>query len=98
MTIADDMSALSERILLIVFVIIPVLISWLVLQLGYPLACFLHSKEFEFELLHNALSTLLSTLLHLATVGLRHSGHVIPIFAYILGKIIAMTRNLCNQS
>ena len=93
MTIADDMSALSERILLIVFVIIPVLISWLVLQLGFPLACLLHSKEFEFEQLHNALSTLLSTLLHLATVGLRHSGHVIPIFAYILGKIIAMTRN-----
>ena len=49
MTISDDMSALSERILLIVFVIIPVLISWLVLQLGYPLACLLRSKEFEFE-------------------------------------------------
>ena len=49
MTIADDMSALSERILLIVFVIIPVLISWLVLQLGFTLAYFLHSKEFEFE-------------------------------------------------
>ena len=50
MTIADDMSALSERILQIVFVIIPVLISWLVLQLGfYTLACLLHSKEFEFE-------------------------------------------------
>ena len=43
------MSALSERILLIVFVIIPVLISWLVLQLGFTLACLLHSKEFEFE-------------------------------------------------
>ena len=83
------MSALSERILLIVFVIIPVLISWLVLQLGFTLACLLHSKEFEFELLHDALST----LLHIATVGLRHSGHVIPIFAYKLGKIIAMTRN-----
>ena len=49
MTIADHMSALSERILLIVFVIIPVLISWLVLQLGFTLACLLHSKEFEFE-------------------------------------------------
>ena len=49
MTIADDMSALSERILLIVFVIIPVLISWLVLQLCFTLACLLHSKEFEFE-------------------------------------------------
>ena len=49
MTIADDLSALSERILLIVFVIIPVLISWLVLQLGVTLACLLHSKEFEFE-------------------------------------------------
>ena len=93
MTIADDMSALSERILLIVFVIISVLISLLVLQLCFTLACLLHSKEFEFELLHNALSTLLSTLLHLATVGLRHSENVIPIFAYMLGKIIAMTRN-----
>ena len=93
MTIADDMSALSERILLIVFVIIPVLISWLDLQVGFPLACLLHSKEFEFEKIHNALSTLLSSLLHLATVGLCHSGHVIPIFAYILGKIIAITRN-----
>ena len=49
MTIADGMSALSEHILLIVFVIIPVLISWLDLQLGFPLACPLHSKEFEFE-------------------------------------------------
>ena len=57
MTIADGMSALSEHILLIVFVI----------------------KEFEFEKIYNALSTLLSTLLHLATVGLRHSGHVISI-------------------
>ena len=49
LTIADGMSALSEHILLIVFVIIPVLISWLDLQLGFPLACPLHSKEFEFE-------------------------------------------------
>ena len=89
MTIADVMSALSECILLIVFVITPVLISWPVLQLGFPLACLLHSKEFEFEYIHNALTT----LLHLAAIGLRHSGHVIPIFAYILGKIIAMTRN-----
>ena len=40
----------------------------------------------------NALSMLHSSLLHLATVDLRHSGHVIPILAYILGKIIAMTR------
>ena len=88
MTIGDGMSALSEHILIIVFVIIPVLISWLDRQLGFPLACLLHSKEFEFELIHNALSTLLSKLLHIATVGLRH-----PIFAYILGKIIAMTRN-----
>ena len=93
MTIADDMSALSECILQIVFVIIPVLISWLALQLGFPLACLLHSKEFKLEYLHNALSTLLSPLLHLATVALRHSGHVIPLFSYILGKIIAMTRN-----
>ena len=87
------MSALSERILLIAFVIIPVLISWLVLQLGFTLACLLHPKEFEFEQLHNALSTLLSTLRHIATIGLRHSEHVIPIFAHILGKIIAITRN-----
>ena len=49
MTIADGMSALPEHILLIVFVIIPVLISWLDLQLRFPLACLLHSKEFEFE-------------------------------------------------
>ena len=49
MAIADDMSALSERILQIVFVVIPVLISWLVFQLGFTLACLLHSKEFEFE-------------------------------------------------
>ena len=94
MTIADGMSALSEHILLIVFVIIPVLISWLDLQLGFPLACPLHSKEFEFEQIHNAISTLLSTLLHLATVGLRHSGHVIPIFAYILSKIIDSSYNI----
>ena len=78
MTIANDLSALSEHILLTAFVINPVLISWLELQLGFPLACLLHSNEFEF---HNALSTLLFTLLHLATVGLRHSGHVIPILA-----------------
>ena len=49
MTIADGMSALSEHILLIAFVIIPVLISRLDLQLGFPLACLLQSKEFEFE-------------------------------------------------
>ena len=49
MTISDGMSALSEHILIIVFVIIPVLISWLDLQMGLPLACPLHSKEFEFE-------------------------------------------------
>ena len=49
MTIADDLFALSEHILLIAFVIIPVLISWLDLQLGLPLACLLHSKEFKFE-------------------------------------------------
>ena len=49
MTIADDQSALLERILLIAFVIIPVLISWLDLQLGFPLAWLLHSKKFEFE-------------------------------------------------
>ena len=47
MTIADDMSALSERILLIVFLIIPVLISWLVLQLGFTLACLLHFASFN---------------------------------------------------
>ena len=88
MTIADDLSALSEHILLTAFVINPVLISWPELQLGFPLACLLHVNEFEFEKLHNALST----LLHLATVGLRHSEHVIPILVYILGKIKAMTR------
>ena len=49
MTIADDMSALSEHILLIAFVINPVLISWLDLQLGFLLACLLHSEEFELE-------------------------------------------------
>ena len=62
MTIADDLSALSEHILLIIFVINLVLISWLDLQLGFPLACLLHFKEFEFELIHNALSTLLFTI------------------------------------
>ena len=56
MTIANDLSALSEHMLLTVFVINPVLISWLELQLGFPLAYLLHSNEFEFELLHNALS------------------------------------------
>ena len=49
MTIADGMSALSERILLIVFVIIPVQISWLDLRLEFTLAYLLHSKELEFE-------------------------------------------------
>ena len=49
MTIADDLSALSERILLIGFVINQVLIGWLDLQLGFPLACLLHSKEFQIE-------------------------------------------------
>ena len=43
MTIADDLPVLPEHILLIAFVIIPVLISWLDLQLGFPLACPLHS-------------------------------------------------------
>ena len=98
MTIADDLIALSEHILLIAFVIIPVLISWLELQLEFLLECLLHFNEFEFELLHNALFTLLFTLLHLGIVGMRHSGHVIPILAYILGKIKAMTRNWYNQS
>ena len=49
MTIAKDLSALSEHILLTAFVINPVLISLLELQLGFPLACLLHSNEFEFE-------------------------------------------------
>ena len=49
MTIADDLIALSEHILLIAFVINPVMISWLELQLGFPLACLLYSKDFEFE-------------------------------------------------
>ena len=93
MTIANDLSALSEHILLIAFVVNPVLISWLELQLRFSLACLLHSNGFEFKLLYNALSTLLFTLLYLATVGLRHSGHVIPILAYRLCKIKAMTRN-----
>ena len=74
MTIADDLSALSGHILLIDLVINPALSSWLDLQLGFPLSYLLHSKEFEFELIHNVLSTLLFTLLHLATVGLCHSG------------------------
>ena len=78
MTIADDLSALSGHILLIALVINPVLISWLDLQLGFPLSYLLHSKEFEFKLIHNAFSTLLFTLLHLAAVGLCHSGHVYP--------------------
>ena len=78
MTIADNLSALSEHILLIALVINPVLISWLDLLLGFPLACLLHSKEFESELIHIAFSTLLFKLLHLATVGLPHSGHVFP--------------------
>ena len=55
MTIADDLSALAEHILLIAFVIILVLISWLDLQLGFPLACLPHSKEFKFEYVHNSL-------------------------------------------
>ena len=83
MTNADGLSVLFKHILLITFVIKPVLISWLDLQLGFPLAILLHSKE----------STLISTRLHLATVGLCHFGHVFTIFAYILGKIKAMTRN-----
>ena len=49
MTIAVDLSALSEHILLIAYVINPVLISWLELQLGFSLACLLHFNEFEFE-------------------------------------------------
>ena len=76
MTLADDLSALSEHIMLIAFVINLVLINRLDHQLGFHLACLLPSKEFKFELIHNALSTLLFTLLHLATVALRHSGHV----------------------
>ena len=49
MTIDDDLSALSEHILLIALVINPVLIRWPELQLGFPLACLLHFNEFEFE-------------------------------------------------
>ena len=82
MTIADDLSALSDDILLIALRIIPVLISWLDLQLGFPLAC-----------TNLIVFIILFTLLHLATVCLCHSGHVIPILAYILDKIKAMTRN-----
>ena len=80
MIIADDLSALSGHILLIAFVINPVLIS------------LLHSKEFEFEQLQNALSTLLFTLIHLENVGLCHSGHVIPILANTPCKSKVMTR------
>ena len=83
MTIAYNLSTLSEHILLTAFVINPVLISWLELQLVFPLAYLLQTNEFEFEELHNALSTVLFTLFYLATVGLRHSGHVIPILAYM---------------
>ena len=79
--------------MLIAFVINPALISWLDLQLRFPLALLLLSKEFEFEQLYNAISTLLFMLLHLATVGLCHSGHAVPVLAYILGKIKAMTKN-----
>ena len=78
MTIAYDLSASSKHILLIAFVINPVLISWLELQQGFLMANLLHSKEFEFRYIHNALYTLLFTFLHLATVGLRHSGHLFP--------------------
>ena len=92
--IADDLFVLSEPILLIAFVINPVLISQLELQLGFPLPCLLHSNEFEFDELHNALSTLLFTFLHLATVGMRHSGHVFPISAYICS---AQTENWYNS-
>ena len=49
MTIADDLSDLSEHILLIAFVIDPVLIRWLELQLGFPLAGLLHFNELEFK-------------------------------------------------
>ena len=47
MTIADELSALSEHILLIAFVINPELINWIELQLGFLLACLLHSNEFN---------------------------------------------------
>ena len=80
MTIADDLSALSEHIMLIAFVINLVLINGLDLQLGFHLAYLLPSKEFKFELIHNALSTLLFMLHYLATVALRHSGHVFPLW------------------
>ena len=93
MTIADDMSALSERILLIVFCD-----NSCTDQLASPSTGISSGMPFAFQRVRirvtsYALSTLLSTLLHLATVGLRHSGYFIPMFAYILGKIIAMTRN-----
>ena len=93
MTITDDLSALSEHILLIAFVINPVLISWLEPQLGFPLAYLLLFNEFEFEYLHNVLFTLIFMFLHLESVDLRHSEHVIYILSYILGKMKAMTRN-----
>ena len=93
MTIADDLFALSEHILLIAFVMIPVLISWLDLQLGYLWHALYIPKSSNLSIF-----IILFTLLHLATVGLCHSGHIIPILAYILGKIKAMTRNSYNPS
>ena len=81
MTIANDLSALSEHILPIAFVINPVLISWLEHQLGFPLAFLLpmSSNLSNFIMLFPRFFT----LLHLATVGLCHSGHVIPILGLI---------------
>ena len=86
MTIADDLSALSGHILLIALVINPVLISWLDLQLGFPLSYLLHFKKFEFELIHSALSTLFyaSSPSDCWPVSL---WACIPILAYILGKL-----------
>ena len=49
MTIADDLSDLSEHILSIAFVIDPVLISLLEPQLGFPMAGLLHFNELEFK-------------------------------------------------
>ena len=87
MTIADDLSALSGHILLIALLINPVLSSWLDLQLGFPLSYLLHSKEFKFELIHNALSTLLFTLFSLSDCWPVSLWACIPFLAYILGKL-----------
>ena len=88
MTIADDLPALSEHILLIFFCD-----NFCADQLARSSTGFLWHDLYIPKSSNLSNFIILFQLLHLANVGMCHSGHAIPILANILGRIKAVTRN-----